>query len=78
MDSHAGDPSKSAIFRQLGLFGSRLKVRELRGKLTNLLSEKRDIVSLKTQVEEQYEVIAAQLKAKVETSRFSFKSIQLL
>lgn len=42
-------------------------MKDLRSKLTNLASEKKDIVSLKMQVEEQYKITATQLKAKVET-----------
>lgn len=57
--------NKKSVFHQVGVFGSRVKVRELRDKLTNLVGEKRDIVLLKTQVEEQYRITATQLKAKV-------------
>lgn len=43
-------------------------MKELQGKVSILVKEKKDAVSQKTQVEEQFKIIAAQLKAKVETS----------
>lgn len=43
----------------------RLQVKELQMKLSTLLREKAEALSLKAQTEEQYDVTAAQLKAKV-------------
>ncbi|XP_029970262.1 golgin subfamily B member 1-like [Salarias fasciatus] len=40
------------------------QVRQLQIKVTNLLREKSDILSLKSQTEEQYSILTAQLKAK--------------
>ncbi|XP_056238785.1 centromere-associated protein E isoform X2 [Seriola aureovittata] len=41
-----------------------VQVKELKGKLTGLVREKTDALSLKTQIEEQYNILTAQLKAK--------------
>lgn len=41
------------------------QVKELQSKLTDLVREKTDTLSLKKQIEEQYNILAAQLKAKV-------------
>ncbi|AWP12030.1 putative leucine-rich repeat-containing protein DDB G0290503 [Scophthalmus maximus] len=40
------------------------RVKELQSRLTGLVGEKTDAVSLKTQVEKQYNILTAQLKAK--------------
>lgn len=42
-----------------------LQVKELQSRLTGLVREKGEALSLKTQVEEQYNILRAQLKAKV-------------
>ncbi|XP_026185748.1 coiled-coil domain-containing protein 136-like isoform X2 [Mastacembelus armatus] len=44
--------------------GLNTKVKELQSKLTGLVREKADTLSLKTQIEEQYYILTAQLKAK--------------
>lgn len=46
------------------------QVTGLQGKLTALVREKTDVQSLKAQIEEQYNILTAQLKAKVETALY--------
>lgn len=48
------------------------QVKELQSKLTGLVREKTDALSLKVQIEEQYNILTAQLKAKVKKDRISF------
>lgn len=40
-------------------------MKELQSKLTGLVRERNDALSLKAQIEEQHNIITAQLKAKV-------------
>lgn len=49
-----------------------LQVNELQNKVTGLLREKTDALSLKAQIEEQYSILSAQLKAKVGMAKFGF------
>lgn len=58
------------------LYISLPEVKELQSRLTGLVGEKTDAVSLKTQVEKQYNILTAQLKAKVRmTQCLSFCSL---
>lgn len=47
-----------------------LQVEELQSKLTGLVREKADALSLKKQIEEQYNILTAQLKAKVNIAEY--------
>lgn len=47
-----------------------LQVKELQSKLAVLVREKTDALSLKAQIEEQYHILTAQLRAKVRTAEY--------
>lgn len=49
-----------------------LQVKELQSKLTGQVREKTDALSLKAQIQEKYNILTAQLKAKARISAYLF------